>query len=51
VLAGWSNTAGKHEVEQLRFTDFIIGIRVPKIVVSTEFCEFRARIVVKLNFL
>jgi hypothetical protein len=49
VLTSWSNTAGKHEVEQLWLADFIIRIRVPKIILSAEISEFRTRKVVELH--
>jgi hypothetical protein len=48
VLTSWSNTAGKHEVEQLWFANFIIRIRVPEIILSTESSKFRAREIVEL---
>ena len=48
MLASWADAARKHEVEQLRFSNLIICVGIPQVMLSTEFPDFRARVIIEL---
>jgi len=48
MLAGWPDAAFEHEVELLRFADFVVGIGVPDVVSETELAQLWAAVVIKL---
>ena len=48
MLASWADAARKHEVEQLRFSNLIICVWIPQVMDSTQFPDFRARIIIEL---
>ena len=48
MLASWADAARKHEVEQLRFSNLIICVWIPQIMISTQFPDLRPRIIIEL---
>lgn len=49
MLTGRTDAAGEHQIEQLWLADFIVGVRVSKVVFSAQFTKVCAGVVVQLN--
>jgi hypothetical protein len=46
MLACGTDTAGKHQIELLRFADLVVSVRVTNVVFSAELADFRTGIVI-----
>lgn len=49
MLASRTNAAGEHQVEQLGFADFIVGVGVAQVVCPAQFTNVCAGVVVQLK--